>query len=226
MFRYLLWIAPLALGACEPPDNYTYGGTPMSTLFPFDGLRTWEFIHSDTAVTYKLEAAMRRDSEKDGTINIYTVDYAKRCVAADDSCVDGEILWSLEWSSDTTEGVRIHGSNVGDDESTWVMYEPPIVLALSEMKVDDVVETTTAGHTFSSTLFNFESCPVYLQAEWEDCAHIIISDVGGDQLSGYPIAGEYWAIAGRNVVAIDLETDEGLWQLSKDECEGECNGSW
>jgi len=224
MLRKVTWL--LFLVGCGGSGEGSYPGAEIWQYFPFDGLRTWQFIHTDTAVTYKLEASMRRDSDSIDHVNLYTVDYAKRCVAADDSCVDGEILWSTEWSSDSTRGVQIHRSNVGDDESTWGLYVPPIQVAEGTMKVDDAVSTTTAGSTWDATLFNFEACPVYLQAEWEECAHIIVSDEGGDTLSGYPIAAEYWALPGRNVVAIDLGTDEGMWQLSEDDCEGDCNGSW
>jgi hypothetical protein len=229
MNRSVLVLSLLLVSACETQENIEFSGTTMDDLFPFDGFRTWEFINTDNEIGYKLVGQMDNvvEVDDDTSVNVYRVDYSKKdCTAVDPDCLDGELLWSLKWSSSGTYGVRIHGMNEGRDEATWVDFDEPLQVATATMKVGETVTSTINGQTWTSTLQAFEDCPVYLPVEWKDCAHLEVVDTGGDALSGMPIAGDYWAIAGRNVVAISRRSDTGQWQLADDECEGECNGLW
>ncbi len=232
-------LAVILLTGCPPKQNpYSYGGTLMYEMFPFDGIRTWEFVNTDEELSYSMIATMReQDPEakepKDG-VPRYTIDYAKHCRGADPDCYEGEIMRTITWSSDLTEGVRIHDY---EDTNGLIEFGTAIQLAPSEMERDDVEETKTDGYTWTSTLIGAENCPVRMNVDWEDCMHLVLDDGDGDDTTNTGLVGDYWAIAGFNVVAILLTADIttgpedeewGQWELTDHECEPleDCDGNW
>lgn len=211
----------LALFGCGGP-GYTYGGSEVWQLFPFDGTRTWEYISTDTSLSYKLLVTSIGEAEAiDGT-NVYTLDYTTECVAADPDCVDGEILWKLRWSSDPTDGVLIHAFDVGAGMQDIV---PPMQMTFDTMKKGEVAETTTGGANWTSTMLGTESCPIAMAANWEECGLFEVAVDAGD---GFPMAGKWWATKGNGVAAMELATQTGRWELSDLACEPieECDGNW
>jgi hypothetical protein len=64
--------------------------------------------------------------------------------------------------------------------------------------------------TYTSTFDVIVSeCPIQWVDTWTGCPKITLSDGGAEA----PLAGEYYAIGGYNVVAMELTGDTGQWQL-------------
>ena len=232
-------LAVAVLTGCPPKQNpFGYSGTLMYELFPFDGIRTWEFISTDEELAYSLVGTMREQDPdakvpKDGA-TLYTIDYTKNCRGADAGCTTGEVLRSITWSSHIEEGVRIHDF---EDANGLVEYNPPIVVATAKMERDDVAETKADGYTWSSTLKATEACSVQMNVDWPDCVHFTLDDGDGDDTTNPGLVGDYWAIAGFNVVTFQLvsdivivdEEEVGQWELVGHDyiCEGDCvEGIW
>ncbi len=215
-------IALASFSGCTGTNPFTFSGVPIPDLFPFDGLRHWEFTSTDTSVRYRLVAEMLpEDPDTIDGRTVYTVDYFTECVAQDGSCVDGELLRSLMWASDGSDGVFVYGY---DNGSGLVELSPPVQIGTDAMKRGDVVESTTDGTTWSSEMMGLEPCPVNMNVAWDDCGKFEVTAADGD---GSPIAGTYWANAGFNVVAFEWSGDEtGQWGLSNHECLEECDGVW
>jgi len=237
-------LAIVLLTGCPPKQNpYGYSGTLMYELFPFDGLRTWEFISTDEDLVYSMIATMREQDPdakepKDG-ITRYTIDYTQNCRGASDDCVPGGPIRTITWSSHIEEGVRIH--DYEDPIAGLIEYDPPIVIATAKMERDDVIETKSDGFTWTSTLGEVQDCPVQMNVEWPDCAHFTLDDGDGDDTTNPGLVGAYWSIAGFNVVTVQLvvdtrtvtdpngeEIEVGQWQLVDHDCEPleDCDGTW
>ncbi len=217
----------LAIGACDKENPYTFSGTDMYELFPFDGdVRTWEYINVDESLSYRLVAKTRiEDPVEGGSYRIYNVDYTTDCVQTDPTCVEDELIRTVGISSDVVNGVLIH---TVESNGSVINYDPPLALADKEMKPGDTVVTETDGQTFTATFVGVEFCPVRLNVDWRDCAHITLEDGDADPLTNADIVGDYWAIAGQNIVAIQLSLDTDQWQLSAVACEPDdtCLGDW
>ena len=232
-------LAVILLTGCPPKENpYGYGGTLMYEFFPFDGIRTWEFISTNEDLPHTMVATMREidpdaKEPKDG-ITRYTVDYSKHCRGASADCVEGELIRTITWSSDLEEGVRVH--DYEDPISGPVEFQPPILIAPEKMERDDTAVTETGGFTWTTTLIATEMCPVHMNVDWPDCIHFSLDDGDGDDTTNAGLVGEYWAIVGYNVVAVQLlaeltvvdDVEVGQWQLSGHDCEPleDCNGEW
>jgi len=232
-------LAVVLLTGCLPKENpFGYGGTLMYEYFPFDGIRTWEFISTDEDLPHTMVATMREPdpdakAPKDG-INLYTIDYSKHCRGADGSCIEGDLIRTITWSSDLEDGVRIH--DYEDATTGLIEFNPPILIAPEKMERDETAVTDTGGFTWTSTLIATETCPVHMNVDWTDCIHFSLDDGDGDINTNPGLVGDYWAIVGYNVVAVELAAEVsmvdgeevGQWQLSDHDCEPleECDGSW
>ena len=64
-----------------------------------------------------------------------------------------------------------------------------------------------------------------MSVEWNECGRF---EVATDAVSGFPIAGTWWATVSHGITGIELLGDTGLWQLSDVSCEApeDCDGSW
>lgn len=206
------------LMACKPYDP-VFGGSPVWQMFPFDGVRTWEYISVDTELSYKLVATSLGEPEVLAGTNIYNVEYSTHCVTTDPECVEDEVIRKVKWSSTVTDGAYIHAYDAGDG---FVDLVPGVRLTYDDMSKDDVIETVVGNVTWTSTMLGIEQCPVTLSADWDECGAFLLEVSEGD---GYPIAGTYWATVGNGVAALEIVT-ESQWQLSDISCEGECDGSW
>lgn len=202
----------LLLAACA--GNITYSGFAMADFFPFDGERTWEFTNTDASVGYTVHATLDSASEMVDGIAVYTVRYTQ-CDLAGDSGDCTPVPWRLSeirWSSGGGGGVLIHGYT---DTSGPVTLAPPLMLAESQGAPRDVWTTDTAGQTFTSTFSSLSDCPVQMDVEWTDCAHLDVDDDADPATATtHPLAGQWVAVAGFNVIAMQLSGDPGQWQLS------------
>ncbi|HHO50379.1 MAG TPA: hypothetical protein ENK18_05775 [Deltaproteobacteria bacterium] len=220
--RTLGLILPLSvLGACGGSNSFSFSGITVYEMFPFDGDRTWEYISTDVDIPYKLIGKTVGEPDVIDGKNVYTVEYTIECISDDPSCGDGEVLRRVKWSSTSRDGVHIHGF---DSEGVVVDFDPPLQVATSSMARDDVASTSTAGATWSSTMMGIETCPVRFTEDWDQCGAFLIETDAA--VGGYPVAGRYWAVAGHNLAAIELDGDTGRWELSDSDCEGDCDGRW
>ncbi len=213
------------MGACglAPPK---YLGEDSYEYFPFDGTRTWEFINADPNVSYKLVVTQLAETTLVDGRNVYSIEHAAECVAADEACVEGAILRTVRWSSSGTDGVFIHGVLVGAVDA---VFDPGITVAGEKMLVDgEPLETATSDGDWTSDLTLKEVCPVVLQGDWESCSVFEVDDQESSSAHA-DIAGTYWANVGYNVVAFDLTDDDvDRWELSSVVCaeNDPCDGVW
>lgn len=187
-------------------------------MFPFDGARTWDYVSTDPTVGYTLRVTSSGEPDVVAGTAIYTLVSTTTCFGADPDCVDGEVLRRMEWSSNATDGVGIHGYDIG---AGFVPLEPPVRVTLDDMSRDDAVETVIGSATWTSTMLGVEPCPGPIG--WDECGAFRIVVEGAD---GGPIAGTWWATPSNGVAAFELLTDGGQWQLTDLACEGDCDGSW
>ncbi len=212
------------VAACDGGGGILDVGTDVYNAFPFDGdQRTWDFINVDKTSPYFLTATTIGEPEvRDGT-NVYAVSYRTRCRQLDSSeCIDGEELRNIRWSSDASDGVFIHAYTF---EESLVRLDPPLQVAFDVMRPGTSITTQTAGIEWISTYEGQESCPSTNQLANASCAKFTIEAPNAAN-EGEGVAGTYWAVPGRNVVAIDWLGDIGLWEHRDDDCFGECDGRW
>lgn len=212
-------VAIVALVACTGGDQFTYSGYPMNEFFPFDGQRTWEFENEDATVDHTLVATLNTEPEAlDGGVFVYTVDYTKGCLERDDTdaaeCTGGE-PWRvsrIRWSSSQGDGVEIHSF---DDTNGTTSFEPPLVIAGDRGGVSDSWVTDTTGGAFTSRFVSIGECPVVMEVDWDECVRIHVDDDGDEGTAGtHPLHGDWYAVAGFNVIALALKDDPGRWRLS------------
>jgi hypothetical protein len=215
MFTALL----LAAGCAGYPPSID--GAPVWKMFPFDGERSWDYLSNDVAATYKLNTTSVGEAETIGGTNVYTLSTVKECVGNDEECVDGDLVYRMSWSSDSIDGVQVWGYSVGDEP--YVEMRPPVLVAKTEMLRDESVDTTTGGVVWTSTMLGIQSCPIRLVAEWDECAVLEVTVDGGPTV---PLAGTWYATAGNGVAAFQHEGEDGRWELSDIDCQGECTGEW
>lgn len=180
-------VAALALvplvAACDGAGP-SYTGHNTWEYFPLDGERSWKYAMDDDSAGYILEVEKVSTAEQGGT-QIATLEYRKEDT--------GDLLYSVQWSSDSAGGILIHGYEVQGGDS--VDFDAPVQFADYRMIGGDTVETQTNGMNFASTLVGLESCPnLWTTEEWE-CLHMSLDDGDGDDMAGPPFAGDWW-IAG------------------------------
>lgn len=188
--------------------GYQYAGYSMDDFFPFDGARTWEYANTDVTVPYKMIATLDSGYEDADGTKIFTVDYSYECLnPKGKDCPNAGFVRAVRWSANASSGVSMHSF---EDISGRTEYDPPIALTSGRMVVGDTVETQTGGVDYTSTFEVIVSeCPIQWVDTWSDCPKITLDDGG----AGAPLAGEYYAIGGYNVVAMELTGDTGQWQL-------------
>jgi hypothetical protein len=204
----------LAAG-CDPGNTqYGYEGYAMADFFPFDGERSWTF--SQDGGTQQLQALLNPEfeqSEADST-RIFTVAYSRTCPEGlEETCVPEEHpISSIRWSASSGDGVRVHGiAGEGGEQS----FDPPIAFTDNRGSIGNVVSTVTGGATFTAHFEDIVSCPINYTDNWEQCVKIVVDDDDDATTPGnHPLHGEYYAVAGYNVVAMQLRDDSALWKLT------------
>lgn len=194
--------------ACNGADDqYQISGYTMTSFFPFDGDRTWEFTSTDEARAHYLIASLDPEFQtlEDGT-TVHEISYDLQCIDPNDEACEDAWVRSLVWSVNRIEGIAIREVHAPDGD---VVFDEPVYIAADEMTVGDSV--TSGG--FTSTFESIDPCPVLLSDDWDTCAHLVLS--GGTELAGTHLNGEYWAVSNFNVVSMMIDSDGGeQWQLS------------
>ena len=179
----------LTLTGCGTPD-YQYAGFRTYEHFPLDGAkREWLYKHQDKDFLMKVEKMP--NPEAMGSKRIHTLRYAQEDPY--------RLLYSIKWSSDSTDGVEIHGYMVeegvdlggdgsGDDDGgaldtgtagvdvitgQWVEFSPPLQLTEFQMAPGEAVVSSGGGVEYTTTFETMEGCPNDWRADWE-CMKIVI----------------------------------------------------
>jgi hypothetical protein len=205
-----LLILPLAGGlACEP--TYNYVGYKMHKQFPLDGDRNWTYQSDDETVTYEMLVEKEDPPSTSDGYEVYTFAYYND--------TDGTLLHEVDWSSDSINGVAIHGyrdyeGSGGDDTggleaNDSQVFDPPIIFADDDMAPGASVTTTTGGWTFTSTLEVSEPCPNPWVEDWNDCLKMVLEDDG----SGSLVSGNYWLVPRYGVAWMRRTVDADTWKL-------------
>lgn len=216
-------IVPLGLLACTGENPYNIAGDVIYESFPFDGERFWLYNSTDASLPYRLEVEIFPPGEP-GVLDtvVYTLRYTQDCFGNDPSCVPGTILRIIQWSSDPSQGVLIHGS--GTAIGAIQTYDPPIRISADSANLDDSWETKTGGATWTSTYTGIDSCGLAMPLEWDCFTFEVTTDAG----EGYPIAGKWWSARANGVATMEIATETGRWELGDLDCEpdAECDGQW
>jgi len=192
--------------ACEP--EYRYVGYNVVDHVPLDGSqREWEYDSFDETIDWTLLV------EKQGTAQLSGASVVALEHSNDDTA---DLYWEVKWSSDSSNGVQIHGfTNIygGGDE---VVFTPPIQFADKQMKPDDTITTDTGGYTWTSTFQGVEGCETYWVPGWaeEECLVLNLDDGDGMPETNSIIVGSYWLVPRYGPAWMDLDAYEGVWNLS------------
>ena len=180
--RLSLFVGGLMMTACDT-DNYQYAGHNTYEYFVYDGERTWKYRQDDLSIEWRMEARKSGVVEK-GSTQVVTIDY---------SVLDpSELLYSIDWSSDSSNGIQVHGYSVEDGDT--VAFDTPVSMSEYRMVPGDIIETTTNGVTYTAELVGVESCENDWVTEPWECLHFRVSD-GVDDASSAPFVGDWWLAA-------------------------------
>ena len=219
-----LVLALMGLSGCEP--SYTYQGYTMHSQFPLDGSRYWLYSSDDGSVTNEMRVdKVEPPRTADDGAEIYTFEHS------DDETDD--LIYSVDWSSDASRGILIHGYQVfgetsggggedGGDTDTGeapppmpesVTFDPPVVFASANMAPGEVVETETGGWNFSAELEYSEPCPNHWSQGWNECLRMKLDDGDGDDTTGAKVAVTYWLVKRYGVAWFQNTADSEKWVL-------------
>lgn len=176
----------LALVACTDSAPY-YAGNNTYEYFPLDGQRTWTYVADTDAaspnVDYNMFVEKTGSQNRDGS-DVVTLEYRNQAT--------NDLLYSIDWSSDSAGGIQVWAYSVQGGES--VTFDEPVQFASYKMAVGDVAESQTNGKTFTSTLEAKDDCTNYWTENVWECLYLYVEDGDGDDNQGVPFAGT-WAIA-------------------------------
>ena len=197
-----LLVCGAALAACDQ-DNFSYAGHNTDEYFALDGQRTWKYRQEDLGIEWRMEASKAGTVTK-GDYNVVTIDYG----VLDPS----ELLYSIDWSSDSSFGIVVHGYSIEDGAS--LTFETPVLFADDQMIPGDIVETTTDGLTYTAELVGVEACANDWVTDPWDCLHFSISD-GVDDATSAPFVGEWWLAADWGASRFQPAAYDTPWVLSE-----------
>ena len=162
----------LSIFACGGTTT-TYSGHTTNSYMALDGERSWTY--SNDGLPYTLEIEKIPETEMSGDTEIVTLEYSVEDPA--------QLLGSVAWSSDSRDGILIHGYDS-------IRFEEPIQFAEYRMSPGGIATTETDGAVFTSTFIGVETCENLWITEgepWECLRFTIESDE-----EGYPFTGDYW----------------------------------
>jgi hypothetical protein len=179
----------------------------MHNQFPMDGDREWQYLNDDDGVEFPMRVEKLSTPRMVDNITVYTFEYYNE--------ESGDIVRSVEWSSDSINGVLIHAYTNHEGGGEPVEFDPPIQFADEEMAPGQCAITETGGYTFTSTLVVSEPCPNHYVPDWEACLKMTLDDGDGDDSAGAMVAGEYWLVPSYGTAWFRMTPDSDNWRLWK-----------
>ncbi len=207
----------LALTSCGTPA-YQYAGYRTYEHFPLDGNRAWLYKHQNQG--FLMEVEKLRDPEVQGSKKIHTLRYAQEDPY--------RLMYSIKWSSDSTDGVEIHGYSVedieagGDDDTNdtglegdvtggqWVEFVPPLQVTEYQMAPGDVVQSSGGGVDYTSTFETMASCPNDWRDDWE-CMKVVITSSAETDVA--PFVGTWHWATRYGTSLFQPQNDDQSWTL-------------
>jgi hypothetical protein len=171
------WPALLLLSAigCDDSGRYTYTGYYIEEYMPLDGERFWTYSQEADDISWILWVEKLDKTRTVGDARVSTLEYSE---------FGKPVLYTVDWSSDSVNGVLIHGW-ADPQAKTSTTFAEPIQFGIHGMTAGDVIETTTDDITFTSTFVGKEDCPNdWVDQVWE-CARMELT--GAD----LPFVGTY-----------------------------------
>ncbi len=198
-------LAPLLLAlGCNGP-SFGYDGQNIYKYFPLDGERDWSYANDASDVDWTLYVKLVDSEIRDGT-EVATLSYQEK----GDVGEVGEPLFSLEWSSDSNDGVLIH-KYTDDVTGESTTFSPALIFGEHQMNVGESVETTTGGTTFTSTFVSSATCQTHWSTEDWDCLHFTLDDGGAD----LPFSGDWYIATNWGAAQMRFTGDTADWVLTE-----------
>jgi hypothetical protein len=204
-------ISLVFLVACTGAPGPGFNGTKLSDYFPMEGGRSATYVNADATVPYKLEMEKLDQPEQIGERQVWTFEYYE-----DETF---SLIAAVKWSNVSGDAAYIHAWAGAD--GVFTPYDPPISVTADNgyMHVGDVVTTDSGGVTWTSTYVGTEDCPVQWGLDWEDCAHMKISDGGADPSAADPatrpfFVGDYWVVPRYMIAWMDVRGYDDKWNLA------------
>ena len=146
-----------------------YAGHDVYKYYPLDGVRTWEYasVDEDWPEVNKVAPSVMVDD-----VEVITLEYSMKDPYA--------LLYAVDWSSSSADGVMIHGFNVEGAES--VTFDTPIQFAEHEMVSAEANTTDTNGYSFTSTFLSVETCYNHWTTDDWQCLHFEVTEASGADL--------------------------------------------
>lgn len=198
----------LAAAGCEP--EYDYKGYYMYDHFPLDGSeREWQYNNEDESVDWTLMVEMK-DVTTSGDYEIAELEHS--------SADGGDVYAQVYWSSDSRNGVLIHGyAELEDDpDAEPVWFTTPVVFAEKQAVPGDSWTTETDGYVFTSTFDDVTGCGTYWASAWDEanCLKITITDDDDLESTHGFLAGSYWLVPDWGTAWMELGAYDGRWNLA------------
>lgn len=188
------------LFACGTVPGPTYSGHGTYDYLAFDGERTWKYQTEAEDINYTLVVEKTAYEYLDG-MEYITFEYSTEDPQA--------LLGSVSWEAGGINGSGISGYTLGDEE---VIFDTVVGFANHRMVSGDMVETTTNGATFTSTLLGLEPCQNNWSPDDWECLHFSLTVDQADH--NFPFVGDYWMANGWGPSIFNVPT--GAWGASDD----------
>lgn len=193
--RLLHWqpllLATLLVGTGCEGRKFDFAGSSMWERFKLDGERSWTYANESPDIQDILTVE-KVDTRQSGSVDVVKLAYFLTGAAAEDGTLpEPELLYEVEWSSDSVGGVQIwsYADIVGE---TSVSFDDPLVFAAAEMSADESITSESNGVSITATYRGIiELGNGWTDREWSS-AHIEIDDGDGDYATGLPFAGHWW----------------------------------
>ena len=178
------------------------GAYQLWDYFPLDGQRSWEYASDDMSVDHELVVRLAEGTTSAGDAVVHRLERYNEDT--------GAALGATLWSSDSVDGVQIHGYET--DAGDAVDFPEPVLFAPTHGDPGDAVESSAGGWDFTSTFEAVEPCPNHwVGEEWDSCLHLRLDDGDG----GAPFAGDYWLVPRYGAAWLRTTDDTDTWFLVK-----------
>ncbi len=203
-------LGALSLGlssvACDA--DYNYMGYSMYDYFPLDGsARDWTYINEDQNITWSLFVEMQEPSMV-GNVEQVVLEHSRYDTS--------DLLMAVTWSSDSSNGVLIHGYE-NYELGTSATFDPPVVFAEDHMAPGDTAVTSTGGYEFTATFDLVTGCATEWTTSWGDddnCLKITLQDEDGMASTNGEFTGSYWVVPRYGIAWWESDYYGGRWNLS------------
>ena len=210
----------LVLLACTPSTT-TYKGINIYNYMPLDGQRSWSYSNAeaaeseDTAANGSWTIDVEKISEEQVDMTkLNTLEYKENYQGE-----EGASLFKITWSSDSMDGIVIHGYEISGEEA--VLIDPPLQVTVPQGYPDNSIETSTNVGDFTTTFQGIESCPNRWVSEDDDpweCAHLTIEGPDSAPFIGDWWTANTWAVSIFNLSSGPLSSDQN-WVLTNTDWE-------